>query len=266
MEANYDICFDRVIAHEGGYANHPADPGGPTNWGVTQTTLSRWRKYPCTAADVKRLTKLEASLIYRSWYWKPVRGDALPAGLDYAVFDCAVNSGPGQAAKFLQRIAGVDVDGVIGEKTLNALAGKRVADLINRYCDARLAFLKSLRTWRSFGKGWSRRIAEVRAFALQMVGAPAQEVAQDLPAPSAEDRSDKALATDVAPSRTGEGRATIAAMAGAIGTASATAVGALTPYADRLEVVGYVCAGLTVLGAVAALAAVFGKAKAGELA
>lgn len=170
--SSYDAALARVLAHEGGYSNHPDDPGGPTNFGITIADYRRYVKPDATAADVRAMTLDEARTIYRARYWDALACDALPAGVDYAVFDYGVNSGIGRAAKVLQRLLDVEVDGRIGPLTLAAAVRRDPAALIAALCDERLAFLKSLKTWPVFGTGWSRRVAEVRAAALAMAAAP----------------------------------------------------------------------------------------------
>jgi lysozyme family protein len=159
-------AMPHVFKVEGGYVDHPRDPGGATNLGVTIGTLRAWRGRPVSKADVKALTKKEATAIYKQQYWDKVAGDQLPAGLDYAMFDFGINSGPSRAVKFLQRILGVKDDGVIGAITLDAVKMHPVNHLIGKLCDARLAWLRRLKTWGTFGKGWTRRIEHVRATAL----------------------------------------------------------------------------------------------------
>lgn len=167
---NFDDALRLVLAHEGGYVNHPADPGGETNFGVTKAVYDAFRaRKGLKARSVTAITKAEVGEIYRAQYWDAVRGDALPAGVDYAVFDYAVNSGPGRAVKDLQRALGCMVDGVAGVATLAAVADADDARLIGDLCDRRLRFLKNLRTWKTFGKGWGRRVAGVRQAALGMV-------------------------------------------------------------------------------------------------
>lgn len=164
-KATFDRAFDLVIAHEGGYVNHPQDPGGATNLGVTQATLSAWLGRAATISDVKALTRAKVKPIYRKQYWDAIRGDDLPAGLDYAVFDYAVNSGSGRAARDLQRCLRVAADGSVGVMTLRAAEAAAEHDelgIIDDLCDLRLAFLRRLKTFRTFGKGWTRRVAGVR--------------------------------------------------------------------------------------------------------
>ena len=190
-KGNFPACLADVLVHEGGYVDHPKDPGGATNLGITIGTLTGWLGRQATKAEVKALTKTTVAPIYRAKYWDKVRGDDLPSGLDAAVFDFAVNSGPGRAAKLLQRLVGVPQDGEIGPMTLAAVAkAPDIAALINAYCDARMTFLRGLGTFDTFGKGWTRRVDGVRAKSLQMAkdgvsSAPAPVPAQPTKRPPA---------------------------------------------------------------------------------
>lgn len=168
MESNFARSLKAVLAHEGGYVDHPADPGGATNLGITFAVLQKGRGKPITKADVKALTQDEAAAIYKANYWDRVRGDDLPAGVDYAVFDFAVNSGVSRAATYLQEIVGVAPDGKIGPLTLQAVAASDAVKLIERLCGNRMAFLKRLSTWPTFGKGWSSRVSGVIRLAKDM--------------------------------------------------------------------------------------------------
>lgn len=146
---------------EGGFVNHPKDPGGATNFGITRRTLANWRGVKVKSlpiSEVKNLTMAEANQIYKRNYWDTVSGDDLPAGLDYAVYDYSVNSGPGRAVKDLQRTLGVAVDGVIGSGTLSAIKNSDIENLIIAYCNRRYRFLQGLKTFKTFGKGWTRRV------------------------------------------------------------------------------------------------------------
>jgi lysozyme family protein len=171
--ANYDASLARVLKHEGGYTNHPSDPGGPTNFGITIHDYRRYIKANGTAADVRDMKLADAAKIYRARYWHALRCDELPAGLDYAVFDYGVNSGIGRAAKVLQRLLGVGNGTAITDAVIAGVRNGSPQELIGRLCDERLAFLKSLRTWPVFGRGWGPRVADVRRDALAMAkGAP----------------------------------------------------------------------------------------------
>jgi lysozyme family protein len=165
---SYDASLARVLAHEGGYTNHPDDPGGPTNFGITIADYRKYVKPDASAGAVKTMSIDDAKAIYRSKYWDALHCDALPAGLDYALFDYGVNSGIARAAKVFQRALDVEDDGVIGPITLSAAASRAASDLITAICDERLRFLQSLRTWPVFGKGWGRRVADVKQAALAM--------------------------------------------------------------------------------------------------
>lgn len=159
---NFRPSLTLVLAHEGGFVNHPADPGGATNFGVTQKVYDAFRRYHgLKPQSVRHIASSEVSEIYNKNYWRLVRGDSLPCGLDYAVFDFAVNSGVSRAVRYLQRLVGVEDDGAIGLMTLAAIEAKAKADeegLIAQYCANRMAFLRSLGTFKTFGKGWTRRV------------------------------------------------------------------------------------------------------------
>lgn len=165
-ERRFLACVAEVLRHEGGYVDHPEDPGGCTNRGITRLTLERWRREPVTCDDVRALGEPEARAIYRAHYWNAVRADQLPAGVDLCVFDAAVNSGRRRAAEWLQQALRLNqVDGAIGPVTLAAAAdaarhgaGPLIADL----CGRRLGFLRTLGTWRAFGRGWTQRVEAVR--------------------------------------------------------------------------------------------------------
>src|SRR3954451_15858579 len=154
MKGNFAKCLKFTLQYEGGYVDHPSDPGGATNYGITRATLARWRGKAVTKAQVRALTKTEAAKIYERYYWLPIRGDELPVGVDLVTFDFAVNSGVSRGAIALQRCANVADDGKIGPVTLKAVNDLSASVLIDRVCAERLAFLTRLKTWRVFGKGW----------------------------------------------------------------------------------------------------------------
>lgn len=169
MKNSFEEALALVLRHEGGFVNHPDDPGGATNKGVTQATYDAWRKrQKLPPRSVRSITAAEVNAIYRRDYWDKVKADDLPAGVDYAVFDFAVNSGPSRAIKFLQRVLGVTDDGKIGPITMAALSDFPPGYVIAELCDARLAWLKRLKTWPTFGKGWTRRVVDVERAALEM--------------------------------------------------------------------------------------------------
>jgi lysozyme family protein len=168
MITNFDTCLSHVLASEGGFVNNPKDPGGMTNLGCTKAVWEMFVGHPVSEADMRNLTKDDVKPLYKRKYWDAVSGDKLPAGLDYAVFDAAINSGPGRAAKWLQQIVGVPADGAIGPGTLAAVNAKPVQTLIAQYNDTRLQFMESLPTWGTFGKGWGNRVAQVQSTASQL--------------------------------------------------------------------------------------------------
>lgn len=148
---NFDEAFERLLGHEGGYVNHPHDPGGETKFGISK------RSYP--AEDIKALTVEQAKAIYKRDFWGPAGCDAIPEALRFDVFDTAVNSGVSAAVKMLQRAVGEDVDGVLGPLTLQAISSIPATRLSARYNATRLAFMSDLPTWPTFGRGWAKRIA-----------------------------------------------------------------------------------------------------------
>ena len=173
----YDESLRRLLAHEGGYTADPADPGGPTNFGITIYDYRKYVKPGATAADVRAMKIEEAKAIYRAKYWDAQRCDELPAGVDYVVFDYGVNSGIGRSGKVLRRALKLSDDDWHTTDAVITLA--RAADakvLIGVICDERLRFLQRLRTWPVFGNGWGRRVAEVKTAALAMAAHAAEHV------------------------------------------------------------------------------------------
>ena len=170
MKDNFQACLKLLLApgREGGFVNNPKDPGGMTNLGVTKLTWEMWTDHPASEKEMRNLTPELVSPMYKRKYWDKVSGDLLPSGLDHAVFDFAVNSGPGRAAKMLQQVLGVSDDGFIGPQTLVKMASTDSKKLIADYNAARLAFLKSLPTWADFGNGWDTRVAVVKTEATKM--------------------------------------------------------------------------------------------------
>jgi lysozyme family protein len=171
MQSNFDLCVTLMLAHEGGFVNHPQDPGGMTNLGVTARVWEEWLGRPTNEKEMRALTPTMVKPLYKRKYWDACRADELVDGVDYCVFDVAVNSGPGRAIKFLQSCVGVTADGGFGPATMAAVneAQKDPARLIELYSARRLEFLQSLKTFETFGKGWSRRVEEVKGKAIAMV-------------------------------------------------------------------------------------------------
>lgn len=157
-----------VLQHEGGWSKHPVDPGGATMKGVTLNTYRRFFGEHLGEADLRSISDKELAHIYRAGYWVPVRCDDLPAGVDYAVFDSAVNSGTRNASRWLQTAVGAAQDGVIGPRTLQRVMLIDPQEIVMDVCDIRLRFLRRLSTWDTFGRGWERRVEFVRRKALAM--------------------------------------------------------------------------------------------------
>ncbi|KAB0593770.1 glycoside hydrolase family 108 protein [Cupriavidus gilardii] len=151
----FDQAFDLLMGHEGGYSDHPSDPGGETMWGVT-ARVARLHGY---YGPMRQLPRETAKAIAKAAYWNAVRADELPAAVRFDTFDTAYNSGVKQAVKLLQRAAASQDDGVLGPKTLAAARAMPAAKLVLRFNAERLQFLTGLPTWASFGKGWARRVA-----------------------------------------------------------------------------------------------------------
>lgn len=171
MNSNFEQSLTNLLIHEGNFINHPDDPGGMTNLGVTKQVWEEWVGHPVSEKEMRSLTPLMVSQLYKRKYWDACHADDLVSGLDYAVFDCAVNSGVGRAIKLLQSCVGATPDGGYGSIT-SALVKKASSDpdrLVGVYCSRRLEFLTSLKAFPVFGKGWSRRVAEVKETALAMV-------------------------------------------------------------------------------------------------
>lgn len=167
--STYEEVLGHLLLHEGGYSNHPSDPGGPTKYGITIADYRKYVKADATAADVKAMTVAQAKAIYRARYWDAQRCDELPPGVDYAVFDYGVNSGIGRSGKVLRRLLKLpDTTHQVTDAVVEAARGADATALVAAICDERLRFLKVLKTWPVFGKGWGRRVAEVRAVALMM--------------------------------------------------------------------------------------------------
>jgi lysozyme family protein len=203
--SNFGKCLPLLLKHEGGNDDDPRDPGGRTSRGILQREWNVWRaSHPGLPSDVWEAPQDEIDAIYKQKYWDVLRCDEPPSGVDYAVFDYGVNSGNSRAAKVLQRLVGVDADGEIGPLTIGATLRVDPKTLVGQICDERLAFLKGLHTWPTFGGGWSRRVSEVRAAAEAMTTLPKPSTTPDQPGHEDHTQSNKNL-TQVANISTGVG-------------------------------------------------------------
>ena len=169
MQSNYDKCLKAILHHEGGYVNHPKDPGGETNLGVTKRV---YEEHGGTK-DMKELTVEDVAPIYKKGYWDKMKGDDLPSGLDLCVFDFGVNAGPGRSAKYLQTMIGTVADGGIGPNTLKAVANYveevGLEQAVENFQEARQGYYEKLSTFDTFGKGWTRRVTETTELAKSFI-------------------------------------------------------------------------------------------------
>jgi lysozyme family protein len=169
MQSNWLNAFALMLKSEGGYVNNPADPGGMTNLGVTKATWENWVGRESDEAEMRGLTPEKVEPLYKKKYWDAVRGDELPMGLDYLMFDFAVNAGAGRAIKTLQTAVGVTPDGGFGPMTMAAVQAVDPVDLIERFSQAKEDFYRSLTTFATFGNGWLNRVADVKVKATSML-------------------------------------------------------------------------------------------------
>ena len=169
MQSNWDNSFKLMLKSEGGFVNHPSDPGGMTNLGVTKATWENWVGRESDEAEMRGLTPEKVEPMYKKKFWDAVRGDELPMGLDYLMFDFAVNAGAGRAIKTLQTAVGVTPDGGFGPMTMAAVQAVDPVELIERFSQAKEDFYRSLNTFATFGKGWLNRVADVKVKASSML-------------------------------------------------------------------------------------------------
>lgn len=276
--ANFDQSLKLVLCHEGGFVNNPKDPGGATNKGVTQAVYNAYnRNAGLPSQSVRLINDAEVHSIYESRYWKLVSADKLPAGIDYALFDYAVNSGPGKAVRDLQRTLvalghAIPVDGMIGDDTVTAVENSNQVELIENLCQRRLAFMRSLKTWGTFGKGWKRRVEGdydgvqdgdkgVVDFAAHMAKTNQAVAHVDLPAPigaKTGENSGKASLGAVSVIKTARGIGAALAGAGVTGQVAMTAAGTVKEHIDG-TIIGQVALILFVLLIIAGVGLVLFK-------
>jgi lysozyme family protein len=261
--SNWQAVARLVLQHEGGYVDHPKDPGGATNYGITIQTYSAMLGRKATKDQVRAMKRDEAVHIYKVQYWDSVKGDDLPAGLDYAVFDFCVNSGPDRAVRDLQKVLGtVAVDGVMGFHTIAACETYGVQKLIRAYCDHRLKFMKSLSTWSTFGKGWERRVNEVRANAARMASAGKTPLIDG--GAINEGQIDKANPSDKKLTSSGRAMAAGSSAVGLVGTQASDMAEKLSPYTDTMVIVKYAFIALTFVGLAVTAYMAFNAVKRGQ--
>lgn len=168
MKENFRDCLTMLLKHEGGFVNHPQDPGGMTNLGVTKAVYEDWLDRMVTEQEMRDLSSEDVGPLYKQRYWDRARCDDLPSGVDWVVFDWSVNSGVSRAAKALQRFVGVESDGSIGPMTIQAVKMYQPAEIIEAMGKMRQDFYEGLSTFDTFGRGWTRRNEETTAKALEM--------------------------------------------------------------------------------------------------
>ena len=171
MKDNFNKCLEMLLHHEGGFVNHPKDPGGVTNLGVTKRVYEQWVGRKVSEQVMRDLTVEDVAPIYKKKYWDRIKGDDLPSGIDWAAFDWAVNSGTGRAAKAVQKVVGAVRDGAIGPKTLALVSKQDPKYMIQEIGKIRQEFYENLSTFETFGKGWTRRNKETTEVAMDMAQA-----------------------------------------------------------------------------------------------
>lgn len=265
--ANFEACMKQILKYEGGYSNHPEDPGGVTLEGVIQRVYDAYRKKkllpPQALVPEMRGTQAwiaERNEIYRTQYWNTISGDTLPKGVDLVVFDGAVNSGVSQSVKWLQRALGLEAaDGQMGDITKAAVVTSGdPKKLVANICSRRLAFLQQLKTWPTFKKGWTARVANVQNVGMAMT---AGVIVAPKPVPPVIEElgNAKARSQDVSEAPISVGGGTAGTTAGTVTTGVLdplqTATASLTPFSDAIQIVKYVvialtlaCAGITLYG------------------
>jgi len=169
MLSNFPASLALILKSEGNFINHPRDPGGMTNLGVTRNVWKEWVKHEVDEAEMRSLTPELVAPLYKANYWDACKCSDLPLGVDYVVFDSAVNMGVSRAAKLLQAELGVTADGVIGRATIAAATVADPTELVESFSLGKGEFYKSLSTFKTFGRGWLNRVAHVRQNAEKMI-------------------------------------------------------------------------------------------------
>ena len=258
-QADFARSLARVLVYEGGKVDNPKDPGGRTNEGITQKTYIAWLSSKGEAGgDVFNISAADRDEIYETEYWDRIRGDDLPDGLDLAVFDAAVNSGVGQAGKWLQQALGPNYtgmhDGVVGKQTLLAVKGVNDLDsLISSYCSRRLATLQRLKTWDEFGKGWHARIANVQKAAIAWADAEYASAPDPVNLLSLNGHQKAPVPDNLTTPRLTTVTTQVAAGAGAVVSVATDTAQQITPIADTFGWLKYAAGGLTLAAVVAGI-------------
>lgn len=255
MKDNFNRALARVLVYEGGFSNNPADPGGATMKGITQATYNSWRaRHGQPVAGVAGISDADVAAIYKTDYWDRIHGDDMPSGVDFCLFDAAVNSGVGGATSWAQAVCGLAVDGDMGPKTEAAILADDPDAFIHDFCAHRLGTLQRLPTWSTFGKGWAARIANVQKTSVAWAeGGNAPDAAQVHTVGG----NSKARTTDVPTSKTKVIVAHATTVGGAVATGAAQAGQSLSGL--DFAWVKYVLGAITVIGAIAGLVVFISK-------
>jgi len=168
MQNNFKNCLELVLKSEGGWVNNPKDPGGETNLGVTKKVWEEWVGHE--VKTMQGLTPEDVAPMYQAKFWMSCYANQLPVGIDYMAFDMAVNGGPGRSVKLLQECLGCVPDGTIGPRTMQLIDQKKPEDIVEAFSQRKIDFYKSLATFATFGKGWLKRVEDVKQNALKMIG------------------------------------------------------------------------------------------------
>lgn len=263
--SNFARCLERTLVHEGKWSDHPNDPGGATMYGVIQRVYDGYRRRKGQPTQTVRLISgEELQDIYQTQYWNAIRGDDLPRGVDLAVFDGAVNSGPGQSAKWLQRALGVQADGDIGGATLKAAHEVNPVALVAALCEQRMSFLRSLRHWSTFGKGWTNRVNDIRRVGL--LWAKNAEAPRSEPPPAEMVIPERAAPSQIKVTRTVEGAGGAIATTGGAGATIAEAAEKLSPFTDYSNVLKYAFIALLIVGLGITIYGIYKRRQEGALA
>lgn len=265
MKTGFARANKVVLVYEGGKVNNPKDPGGRTNQGVTQRVYDAYRRsHGLELRTVYAMVATERDAIYRKQYWDAIRADELPGGVDLVVYDGAVNSGPVQSVKWLQRALGAKVDGHIGQATIDAVKchpdhDKLIADTLAR----RLGFLCSLKTWSTFGGGWTKRVNNLKkigqAWASGSVGPAPVAVEEDGGHAKA---APEAISVPTVSPEVGTTSTVTAATAAEAASKAQDAATQLQPLADTFEILKYICIALTIVAVAATIYGFYRSRKA----
>ncbi|MCJ0830424.1 hypothetical protein MN869_18580 [Acinetobacter sp. NIPH1876] len=155
MAKTFQDALKRVLLHEGGYVNHPSDPGGETNYGITKATAQNYGY----KGSMKNIPMDMVERIYKNQFWDALSCDSFPYSFAFQYFDAGVNHGLVNARKILQRALGVKDDGIVGAITLNEIRKQPQFALINLFNAERVLFYTRIKTFNTFGKGWMSRVS-----------------------------------------------------------------------------------------------------------